>query len=187
MVNKDIVLTKYIPKEKLDEFNILDLSEYDPNKPTILLADDYESIILLLKRLVSRLKLELNFNVVYASKQDSIYKIIKTLYLIDEFKIDIAITDITYGGAFHIGEANYYFDGIDLIEILLELNPALIYKFITGHRVDMRSTPDFYNKFKTYNEKEVLDKFIEFKDKQLSTNKDLILNMLIGTKYESLI
>jgi len=187
MVNKDIILNKYIKKEELDEFAILDLSQYDPNKPTILIADDYESVILLIKRLVARLKLEINFNVVYASKQDSIFKIMKTLYYIDEFSIDIIITDITYGGSFHIGSANYDFDGIDLIGLLVQLNPKLIYKFITGHRVDIKSTPGFYDRFKTYNNTEPLDKFIEFKDQPLSTNKGLILNMLIGTKYESLI
>lgn len=181
-------LTKYADCED-DNICKMDVSDYDYNKPTMLFVDDSPSTVTLFKRLVKRIQLENNFNVLYSTGNDAGLRVIKTIYCeqYTNFKIDIILTDITFGGSIKIRDVLTSMDGVDLVGILKKLYPNLIYKFITGHVVtgDIRS--EIYKKFSEYNNDDDLSKYVTYKDRAISTDMDLVYDIFKGTEYEKYI
>jgi len=178
------IITKYIDCSKLDDKLIMDISDIDYGKSTILIVDDSNAVIHLLKRLIKKIKLSKYFNVVYATDNLAAFKVINTLCKNPKFNIDLVITDITFGGSMTIDNKNYSFSGIELVGILKDINPDLVYRFITGHSVSNMGTPEFFKEFEEYNNIDDLMDYIEFKDNIITTNISLIKNLLDGTKYE---
>jgi len=184
---KDII-NKCLDMEKLVGITRLDLNNnYTANKPTILIVDDFESIIKLFKRLVKRMNLSENFNVIYSSHSDAGIKVLNEMYQNPDFHIDILIADITFGGSIDVGDIhNFTLNGITLNGILKRINPNLIYHFITGHIVSPRATPAFFEQYKEYAEDDLLA-HLSYKDIPVSTNKELFYSLVKGTRYEMLI
>ena len=182
------VINKCLNMEKVVSISRLDLNGgYDVNKPTIMIVDDFESIIKLFKRLVKRMNISENFNIVYSSHSDAGIKVLNELYHNSDFHIDILITDITFGGSIDIGEVhNFSLNGISLAGIIKKINPNLIYHFITGHIVTPKATPVFFDEYRSYTEDDLLQ-HLSYKDIPVSTNKDLFYSLVKGTRYEMLI
>lgn len=188
MLSRKEIITKHIPIDTASNLTRLDLgSNYDYSKPTILIVDDFQSIIKLFKRLVKRMDLAANFNVVYSSHADAGLTVLNELYHNQDFSVSILITDITFGGSIDLGNGlNFNLDGIKLCEIVNEIFPNVLYHFITGHIVSAKSTPKFFEEFKNYSDEDLM-KYVTYKDMPVSTNKNLIYNLVEGTKYEDLI
>lgn len=182
-------LLNHIELDKINYIKRLELpTTYDPNKPTILFADDFDSILVFLRRLSKRMNLTKEFNVVYSNYSDASIKILNEVYANDNFNIDILITDITFGGGIDLGNGDIQnITGVKLASILKEANPELIYHFITGHMISPKATPNFYKEFEELHETRPLDAYTTYKDIPLSTNRKLLTDLLLGTGYEELL
>lgn len=167
----------------------LDITNYVHTKPTMLFVDDSSSVITLFKRLVKRLHLEDDFNVLYSCGNDAGLRVLKTIYCEDgtPFKIDIILSDITFGGSIEIKGVLRNMDGVELVGILSRIYPDLIYKFITGHVVSSDIRTYLNDEFIKYNEDVSLSKYVTYKDRAISTDKDLVYDILRGTVYEKYI
>lgn len=186
MVTKKEIIGKYITEEDLQTFQLLDLTGYDKTKPTLLFIDDYDSIVSLFRRLVKRMNLTTDMNVVFASEYDAIFKTLRTLYEIDDFYVDFVISDITFNGNIQANLNSYSFSGIKLVGILKKINFKLIYKFITGHRISPKGTASLFEEYAEY-AKDDLFEHVEFKDKPISTDKELVYGLFRNTEYEKYI
>lgn len=172
----------YVPYEHND----VDLTDYDPQKPTILFADDSSGIVVLFKRLVRRLNLKDYFNVINVSGDDACIKIIDTLRMRDDVKIDIAILDITFGGAVLYQGRNRMMDGIEIASIFKQLDQDMPILFLTGHIISEKVTPTFIKKIEKVMEGEY-NAYVVYKDQAISQNYDLIKQLLENSKYENYI
>jgi len=187
-MNKLEFLSKYADCSS-DEITKLDMTNYDYNKPTMLFVDDSPATVTLFKRLVKRIHLEDNFNVLYSTGNDAGLRVIKTIYCEETslFKIDVILTDITFGGSIPINGVLRSMDGVELVGVLLKVYPDMIYKFITGHVVSNDLNMPIINEFKKYNKDKELSDYVTYKDRAISTDKDLVYDMLRGTVYEKYI
>jgi len=176
----------FIKKEDLLDFESIDLTGYDTNKPTLLFADDSDAMVTLFSRLCRRLKLSNYFNILTVSKYDAIFKILKTLSTNSSMKIDYAIIDITFSSYINVNQSSYNLNGIQLVHALYNINKDLKYRFITGHRISRNGNAEYFKDFELYNTKNDLLAYIEYKNKPLSTNKELLHTLFKDTEYEEL-
>lgn len=186
MNSRESIIKKYCECELYNGCVVETDIEYDPNKPTMLILDDQESVITLFRKLLRKMKLLDKFNIIMLSGEDVAIKILKLLNLRQDVDIDIIITDITYGGSVKIGDKIVDYDGVELVGILKELFPKLLYRFLTGHNVTEVSTPWIYEKYSKYADDDVLE-HTSIKDKPITSNKDLILKTVKGSEYEKLV
>lgn len=173
----------------VDEFerynnNDIDLSSLDPSKPTMVFADDYCSIGNLFNILVDKLNLKDFFNVVTVCGTDACLKIMDSLFYQENFTIDVAILDITFNNTIRYQNANRCLNGIDLVDILLTINPETVYHFLTGHNVTRESRIDFYKQIMELGRQP--EEVLSFKERPITTNIDLIVDVLKGTKYDGI-
>ena len=180
-------LSKYANCEDL-HITKLDITTYEDSKPTMLFVDDSPATVTLFKRLVKRLHLEEDFNVLYSTGNDAGLRVLKTIYCEQDnnFKIDVILTDITFGGSIEVKGELRTMNGIELVGILTKVYPELIYSFITGHSIEDNIRSGLSNDFNAYNDNKLED-YVSYKDRAISTDKDLVYNILTGTKYEKFI
>jgi len=182
----DNIVYKYLDKEYLDTIEGLDI-DYDPSKPTIVIADDFSSIISLFKKLMKRAKLIDKFNIIYLEGTLAPVILLKTLLKYPEIKIDIIITDITFGlMGIDKDKHKKFIDGIFITKILKEYNDDMVYLFVTGHIINKSSTHEYYDEYKEFSNDELLDHVV-YKDTPISTNLSLIENLFKGTEFEKYI
>ena len=160
---------------------------YDTNKPTMLIVDDYNSIVKLFKKLLKRSGLDKYFNIIYSSGPNVGVDVIKKLYTDNNLKIDVVLADITYGSNYISNDESIHgFNGIILTNILRKINPNLIYLFITGHILSGSTASGLFNCYKDIADDDLLDHVV-YKETPISTNIDLLKNLFKGTKYEKLL
>ena len=180
------IIHSHLDKEYLSNIDALEI-DYDPSKPTIVIADDYSSIISLFKKLMKRMKLDKKCNIIYAESSAAPVIILKTLIEYPDMKIDIVITDITFGlMAIDANRHKKYIDGVYLTTILKELNENLVYLFVTGHVLNVDSTNEYFIEYKKINDDDLLDHVV-YKDTPISTNTEIIEKLFKGTEYENLV
>jgi len=163
--------------DKLSQVALLNLDGYDPSKKTIVILDDYESILTMFKKLIKRMGICHDYNIIYGSGQDASLKAIKTVSEVKGFKIDYLLTDITFGTGIRIGTNNFTVNGVRLVGILFRFLPNLKYTFMTGHMVSPSTTPELYIEYANYDNGDLLDK-VKFKDKPITMCQDFILDMM---------
>jgi len=163
--------------DKLDGVDLLDLTGYDTNKKTILILDDYNSILTMFKKLIKHMDIESDYNIIYGNGQDATLKAIKTVSEVDYFTIDYLLTDITFGTGFRVGVNNFTINGVRLVGILLRFLPDMKYIFMTGHMVSKVITPELYIEYSKYSDDELLD-HLKFKDKPIPMCSDFILDLI---------
>jgi CheY-like chemotaxis protein len=185
MIDRKEIINKYMNLETLNDVYRLDLGDdYDVNKPTILIVDDFEAIVTLFKRLIKRLDITDEFNVIYATGHHAALKVVNEIYHNESLHIDVIISDITFGSSLDVGDlGNFTMNGIELVGTVFSIYPGLIYHFITGHIVSPKATPQFYKEYSEYADDNLID-HITYKDTPVSTNNELFINLFKGTRYE---
>jgi len=162
-------------------------SNYDKDKPTILIVDDYNSIIKLFKKLIIRYNVDKHFNIVYSGGNTAGIDIVKELYINDGLSIDIVIADITYGSNYVSSDNSLHgFNGIILTNILHKINHDLIYLFITGHVLSRDTASGLYKCYNEISDDDLIDHVV-YKDTPISTNIGLLKDLFKGTRYEALL
>ena len=114
--------------------------DYDLSKPGILIIDDNEGICSFLEDDLEEMDEEEminmdSYNLFIFSGRDCAYKLLGTLRNKD-LNIQKAIIDITYGGSVSTSNGNIKLNGVDVFEVLLELDPNLRYIFYTGNQMN---------------------------------------------------
>lgn len=188
MKNPQYIIDNAISEEFLETVPALPIpTDYDKDKPTILIVDDYNSIIKLFKKLVHRFHVDEHFNVIYSGGTYAGLEVLKELYINKDLEIDIIIADITYDNTYvSKDESKHGFNGIILTNILHDINPDLLYLFITGHVLSPNTAPGLYKCYKSISNDDLLSHVV-YKDAPVSTNIDLLKNLFKGTRYETLL
>jgi hypothetical protein len=139
-------LEKYVP-QAIEIPEMVYHNEFDKNRPTILLMDDYEGMIQLLMIELKRIQccnIMDTFNIVYATGDMAAFAVKK--YLENDGKVDVAFLDITIGGIIE----NVELDGIDISILIKEKFKKSQIRFLTGHTLNKKN-PEiflFMKKFK---------------------------------------
>lgn len=174
---KNKVISEYVNIDDLNEFSLLDITNYDPNKETLLLVDDAAAVTFLMYKLCKRAKLTDKYNIIIGNGYDVAMKIIKTLWKVPEFNIDYILTDITFSNNIVINERTYNFNGIDLVGLLYKLNPVLKYLFLTAHQIDHHIAPKLFETYTTFKKDDLMN-YINYKDDKISTNMELVYRLV---------
>lgn len=151
-------------KSNIDQLKPILLDNYDPNKQTILIVDDYEGIITLFNSTFKDMEDRYtdfhlsDYNYITVSSIYAGYRVLK--YMADR-KVDYLITDVTFGGKIRGDNETEIVDGIDLVIELRKVNPDLKYVVFTGHVVGPKSYLDpkhFAYKMYNYNKDTLYNK-----------------------------
>lgn len=135
LVKREIVL----PNNRLSELN-----EYDPNKKTILIMDDFEGIISIVLDdfdIISKiygLDIKTDFNILCSTGNFAAFDVMNFLDKSSK-KIDFAILDITLGGMDVRDNEIIELDGVDVAFKLQDRNPDFKVLFCTGHNITKKN------------------------------------------------
>jgi len=134
--NKDGIIV-----DSTNNFNIQELGNVDFSKPGILIIDDNEGICSFIEDDFEELdvngKINLNnYNVFVFYGIMCAYDLIATIQKYPNMNIQKAIIDITYSGTVETNKGNIKLNGVDIFEILYEINPNLDYLFYTGNQMN---------------------------------------------------
>ena len=119
----------------------IDLSDYDLTKPGILIIDDNEGICSFMEDDLEELSddndinLE-DYNVFTFFGRMCAYNLLATIQRHPNINIQKAIIDITYGGTVKTDNGNIKLTGVDVFEVLYEINPDVKYLFYTGNQMN---------------------------------------------------
>ena len=191
------------PLKKFEEIDSISIQEsnLDPNKLTIMIADDHPGSIRLMKNDIETILKDPDFNFeLNDSVKTRIYNLNEKYGKIDKYnilkfstnyapyifqktcekyslKIDLAILDIIYGGIVAKEGKKYTQDGIDIAEYILSKNNKSVIIFYTG--CDIEESSHEYNRIR-----KLQDNFPErvlVTDKDINDNKrlNIIINGLI--------
>lgn len=122
---------------------------FDPDKPTILIMDDFIGMAQLLYDELARVKccdVRENFNTMLATGSFAAFTV-KNMLKIGEPPIDIAFLDITLGGVIKGKE----YDGIDIAILVKKYYPNCVIRFVTGHTLN-RHNPEIFQFIKKFEE-----------------------------------
>jgi hypothetical protein len=122
-------------------FNVQELDDVDFSKPGIIIIDDNEGICSFieddLEELEDEGKLNLeDYNVFVFHGIMCAYDLMATIQKYPNMNIQKAIIDITYSGTVQTNNGNIKLNGVDVFEVLYELNPKLKYLFYTGNQMN---------------------------------------------------
>ena len=117
------------------------LDDVDFTKPGILIIDDNEGICSFIEDDLEELDdngvLNLDdYNVFVFYGIMCAYDLMATIQKYPNMNIQKAIIDITYSGTVETHNGNIKLNGVDVFEILYELNPNLQYLFYTGNQMN---------------------------------------------------
>lgn len=149
-----------IPKRKqYKPVNIIP-KNYDDSKLTILLLEDFNPFIDVIKLELSAIIDLAQVNLIIANTQ---YGAVNALLALDTIKVDFAYCDITLGGLVFMGDQIKEYDGVDVVEKILINNRDAKFKLLTGHNLqsDNLEITDAVDKFNAVVQKLKLDISIE--------------------------
>lgn len=134
--NKDGIIV-----DSTNNFNIQELGNVDFSKPGILIIDDNEGICSFIEDDFEELDVNgtinlNNYNVFVFYGIMCAYDLIATIQKYPNMNIQKAIIDITYSGTVETNKGNIKLNGVDIFEILYEINPNLDYLFYTGNQMN---------------------------------------------------
>jgi len=145
------------------------LDSVDFSKPGILIIDDNEGICSFIlddfEELAESGDINLDdYNVFCFHGIMCAYDLISTIQKYDNFNIQKALIDITYTGTIETNNGNIKLNGVDVFEILYELNKNLKFIFYTGNQMNTHIKLIGYikDKFNRITSK-CIDDFIMFK------------------------
>jgi len=118
-----------------------DLTGYNFSKPGILIIDDNEGICSFIEDDLEELSEDEvinldDYNVFTFYGKMCAYDFMATVERYPNLNIQKAIIDITYGGAILTDKGNMKLNGVDVFEVLYELNPDVKYLFYTGNQMN---------------------------------------------------
>ena len=146
----------HIPaRKKYESVNIIP-DNYDSNKITILILEDFSPFIDVIILELSKIICLDKVNII---KADTQYGALNALNALDSIKVDFAFCDITLGGMVFDGNTIKEYDGIDVFEKIMKTNPEAKVKILTGHNLnsDKLEITDAIHKFNDITEKLHLD------------------------------
>ena len=146
----------HIPsRKKYEGVNIIP-DNYDSNKITILILEDFSPFIDVIILELSKIICLDKVNII---KADTQYGALNALNALDSIKVDFAFCDITLGGMVFDGNTIKEYDGIDVFEKIMKTNPEAKVKILTGHNLnsDKLEITDAIHKFNDITEKLHLD------------------------------
>jgi len=171
-------------QEKIVVPDAYSMKPIDPNKPTILLMDDFTGITQLLLSELQRVQYEevdTGFNIILCTGLFAAFSAKKLLET--DQSLDIAFLDITLGGIIDGVE----YDGIDIAIMIKKKYPNCIIKFVTGHTLN-KHNPEifkFIQKFENFFKTDIC----EITDICFKNNKTQIYEHVIpknGNRVESM-
>lgn len=129
----------YSPENKIKAQN---LDDVDFSKPGILIIDDNEGICSFIEDDLEEMDEDgmivlADYNVFVFSSIMCAYNLIATIQKYSNLNIQKAIIDITYSGTVStISRGNIKLNGVDVFEILYEMNENIKYLFYTGNQMN---------------------------------------------------
>jgi len=115
-------------------------SDFDFNNKTILLIDDNAGIVSFLEDDLETIfedydMDESKYNILSFVGEHAVYEFLTLVKEHADLNIDYAIIDLTLGGSILTPEGNIRLTGMDVFEVLHEINPLVKYFFYTGNLI----------------------------------------------------
>jgi len=159
-----------------------DFDDFDLSKPGIMIIDDNEGICSFLQDdLEDDGKINLDdYNIFTFSTQYCAYDFIGTILKYKDLNIQKAIIDITYGGTVQTKKGNLKLNGVDVFEILYELNKDLKYLFYTGNQMNthIKHIGELMNKYIKITNKKITENMIFKTQFSMNDRRDYIFKRL---------
>jgi hypothetical protein len=166
-------------------FSIPELSDMDFSKPGILIIDDNEGICSFiaddLEELSENNEINLDdYNVFIFHGIMCAYDLIATLQKYPGLNIQKAIIDITYSGTVMTRNGNIKLNGVDVFEILYEINPKLKYLFYTGNQMNknIKVIGNLMNKYNKITNTDITDHLLFKTQFNMNDRRKYILEKL---------
>ena len=122
-------------------------NEFQKEKPTILIMDDFIGMANLIDNELGRVEcvdVKETFNIISATGSYAAFTV-KNLLKDGEPPIDIALLDITLGGVVKGQE----YDGVDVAILIKKYYPECVIRFVTGHTLN-RHNPEIFQFIKKF-------------------------------------
>lgn len=197
-------IEKWIPKENNDCYScnkkticnsfglkdtcdwILNIDNKDLSKPGILIIDDNPGIVSFLEDdfevLDEEGKINIeDYNIFSFTSKSAGYMVMATIRKYGNLNIQYAIIDITLGGTINTTEKIIKLTGVDILEILLEMNPNLKYIFYTGNLMNHYIKPiaNIMKQYKEITGKDITDDILFKTELNMKDRQRYILEELL--------
>lgn len=167
----------------------LNLGDKDLSKPGILLIDDNPGIVSFLEDdfevLYKENKINLNkYNIFSFTSKMAAYMFMATVRKYGDLNIKYAIIDITLGGIVTTIDNIIKLTGVDVLEMLLEMNPDIKYIFYTGNQMNVYIKPiaDIMEQYKKLTKKDINDIVLFKTSLSMRDRQQFILDELVKYK-----
>jgi len=164
----------------------LNLSNKDFSKSGILLIDDNPGIVSFLEDdfdvLSEENKIDLNnYNIFSFTSKMAAFMFIATVRKYGNLNIKYAVIDITLGGIVNTVDKIIKLTGIDVLEVLLEMNPDLKYILYTGNQMNAYIKPiaNIMKHYKKITNKDINDSVLFKTSLGMKDRQQFILNELL--------
>jgi len=163
---KSIEQWQFIDENK-DIGQVKNLDDIDFSKPGIIIIDDNEGICSFimddLEELDDNGDINLDdYNVFMFYGIMCAYDLIATINKYPNMNIQKAVIDITYSGTMLTKKGNVKLNGVDVFEILYELNPNMEYLFYTGNQMNnnIKVIGNLMQKYNKISNKKIVDNIL---------------------------
>lgn len=170
------------------EWNI-NLENKDFSKPGILIIDDNPGIVSFLEDDFEVLddygRININdYNIFSFTTKDAAYIFMSTIRRYGNINIQYAIIDITLGGTINTVDRIVKLTGIDVLEVLLEMNPDVKYIFYTGNQMNhfIKPIANIMAQYKELTNKEITDDILFKTELSMADRQEYILDEVLGIK-----
>ena len=165
---------------------VMNLDCKDFTKPGILIIDDNPGIVSFLEDDLDVLdeneKIKISdYNVFSFTTKTAAYKFIATVRRYGNLNIKYAIIDITLGGTINTVDKIVKLTGIDILEMLLEMNPETRYIFYTGNQMNkyIKTIANIMQQYKEITNKDISDSVLFKTELSMEDRQEYILKKVL--------
>jgi len=176
-----------IISDSTNNFEALNLDGTDFSKPGVVIIDDNAGICSFIEDDFEELDenglINLDdYNIFNFNGNMCAYKLFATLQKYPNMNIQKAIIDITYSGTVQTNKGNIKLNGVDVFEVLYELNPNLKYVFYTGNQLNknIKTISTLINKYNDILKKNIFDNVLYKTNLSMKDRRNYFLRKLFN-------